>query len=74
MLRGLNWARWLLAVWMAYHVVLSILHSPVELMMHVLLFGVMGYFLFRPQASAYFRGRSAELPQVPNENDRPAAE
>lgn len=55
MLRGCNWARWLLALWMAYHIGLSALHSAAEVGMHLLLFGIIGYFLFRPQASAYFR-------------------
>lgn len=55
MLRGLGWGRWLLVVWMAYHIVLSIFHSPFELVVHSLLFAVVLYFLFRPQASAYFR-------------------
>jgi hypothetical protein len=54
-LRGFNWARWLLVLWMAYHIVLSAFHAPIELAMHVLLFGMIGYFLFRPEASAYFR-------------------
>ena len=56
MLRGSNWARWLLVVWMGYHIVLSALHSPLQLIVHSLLFAVILYFLFRPQASAYFRG------------------
>jgi hypothetical protein len=67
-LRGCNWARWLLAAWMAFHIVLSIFHSPVELLMHILLFGVIGYFLFRPQASAYFRSRRSEPPDSPEAN------
>jgi Trk-type K+ transport system membrane component len=67
-LRGHNWARWLLAAWMAFHVVLSIFHSPVELLMHILLFGVIGYVLFRPQASAYFQGRRSEPPDTPGAN------
>jgi hypothetical protein len=56
MLRGANWARWLLVVWMAYHIVLSAFHSITELALHVLIFGVVGYFLFRPPSSAYFQG------------------
>ncbi len=60
MLRGCNWARWLLALWMAYHIGLSAFHSAVEVGMHLMLFGIIGYFLFRPQGSAYFRrGREA---------------
>jgi len=56
MLRGSNWARWLLLVWIAFHVILSAFHSLFELVIHSLLFAVVSYFLFRPQASAYFRG------------------
>ena len=62
MLRGRNWARWLLLVWIAYHVVLSAFHSPSELVMHSLLFAVVAYFLFRARTSAYFRGTRAEPP------------
>jgi hypothetical protein len=56
MLRGSNWARWLLLVWIAYHVVLSAFHAMFELVIHGLLFAVIAYFLLRPRASAYFRG------------------
>jgi hypothetical protein len=58
LLRGSNWARWLLVVWMAYHVVLSAFHTPFELIMHSLLLAVIAYFLFRPAASVYFRQQS----------------
>jgi len=54
-LRGANWARWLLLVWIAYHVGVSALHSLSELMMHGVLFVVVAYVLLRAQASAYFR-------------------
>jgi hypothetical protein len=55
MLRGCNWARWLLVVWFAYHVILSAFHSLTQVAVHTLLFGVIAFFLFRPKASAYFR-------------------
>ena len=55
-LRGRNWARWGLLVWIAYHVILSAFHALSELVIHSVLFAVIAYFLFRPQASAYFRG------------------
>ena len=60
-LRGNNWARWLLLVWIAYHVVLSAFHSVSELVVHSLLFVVIAYVLFRPPASAYFRSASADI-------------
>jgi hypothetical protein len=64
LLRGFNWARWLLVGWLAFHVFLSFLHSRMEVVMHGFLLAVIAYFLFRSQASAYFRRRSAE-PQMP---------
>src|SRR5688572_5763778 len=63
MLRGRNWARWLLLAWIAYHVVLSAFHSLSGLVTHGLLFAVVAYFLFRPHVSAYFRGARAEPPR-----------
>jgi hypothetical protein len=60
MLRAHNWARWLLVIWIAYHVVLSALHSISELIMHTLLLMVVAYFLFRRSASAYFRHTRVE--------------
>jgi hypothetical protein len=54
-LRGSNWARWLLLIWIGYHVVLSAFHSVSEVVTHTLLLLVIAYFLFRPAASSYFR-------------------
>src|SRR5262249_35150083 len=50
-LRGHNWARWLIVAWMAYHVGLSAFHSPVELVTHVVLLLAISWLLFRPDAS-----------------------
>ena len=55
MLKGFNWSRWLLVVWLGYHIILSFLHTPLELLMHSLLSATVIYFLFRPSASDYFR-------------------
>ncbi len=54
MLYGYNWARWLLVAWIAFHIVISALHSVPELLMHVVIFSVILFFLFRRPASAYF--------------------
>ena len=54
-LRRHNWARWLLLAWIGFHVVLSAFHSWSELIVHAVVFVVVGYVLFRPRASAYFR-------------------
>jgi len=60
-IRGKNWARWGLLVWIAYHVILSAFHSLSQFVMHGLLFVVVAWFLLRPKASAYFR--------APRDND-----
>jgi hypothetical protein len=52
-LRGHNWARWLLAVWMLRHVAISVGH-PGQLIAHLVIFGFLAFLLFRPPASAYF--------------------
>ena len=72
MLRGSNWPRWLLVVWLGYHVILSVLHTPFELLVHSLLFAGVLYFLFRPQASVYFRPTSP-LSRIPETDDSPVA-
>ena len=64
MLRAGNWARWLLVIWIAYHVILSAFHSAFELIIHSLLLVVVAYFLFRRPASVYFRGARSESAQV----------
>jgi hypothetical protein len=51
--RGHNWARWLLVLWMAFHIVVGALHGIVPLLTHVLIFSVILFFLFRRSASAY---------------------
>ena len=54
--RAANWARWLLVFWLAYHVILSAFHSASETIIHSVLLAVIAWFLFRPAATAYFRG------------------
>ena len=55
LLRGRNWARWVLVLWLAYHVLLAAFHTVGGVVMHVILLAVIGYFLFRANASAYFQ-------------------
>jgi hypothetical protein len=59
LLRAANWARWVLVLWIAYHVVLSAFHSAFQLIFHGLLLALVTYFLFRPSTSLYFRGAKA---------------
>jgi hypothetical protein len=54
MLHGRNWARWLLVAWIAFHIIISALHSVLLLLMHVAIFSVILFFVFRRRASAYF--------------------
>ena len=58
-LKGHDWARWLLAVWMALHVALSI-RQPYALLGHVVIFGLILAGLFYPAASTYFRQRAGD--------------
>lgn len=64
-LRGHNWARWLLLLWIGYHVVLGAFHSLSQLAAHGLMCALVAYVLFRPQASAYFRSVRAQPAQSP---------
>jgi hypothetical protein len=54
MLYGRNWARWLLVAWITFHIIISALHSVLFLLMHVAIFSVILFFVFRRRASAYF--------------------
>ena len=55
MLYGFNSGRWLLVAWIVFHIIIGYMHSPMQLLMHCVIFAPILYFLFRPQASAYFR-------------------
>lgn len=57
-LRGADWGRWLLAAWMAYHVVLSVFHPVEQLIIHTALLAVILFFLFRPKINKYFKSTS----------------
>jgi hypothetical protein len=56
LLLGHNWSRWLMLGWLIFHVVVSAFHSLQELAAHTVLLLLFAYFIFRPPASAYFRG------------------
>ena len=58
-LYGFNWGRWLLVAWLGFHVIIGVLHSPLQMLIHTLFLAIGVYFLFRPPASAYFRGPDA---------------
>jgi hypothetical protein len=73
LLRGSDWARWFLLIWIAYHVILSAFHSMFELIIHSLLFAVIAFFLYRPRVSAYFRDTGEGTARPPGKDDTPVA-
>src|SRR5262249_17791312 len=54
MLLGRNWARWLALAWITFHVAISILISWQLVAFHGALLVLFAYFLYRPEARAYF--------------------
>ncbi|MBI3579090.1 MAG: hypothetical protein HY276_05310 [Ignavibacteriales bacterium] len=54
LLRKISWARWLLLLWVVYHVVLSTMHSAFELTIHCVVLIVVAYIFLRPATMAYF--------------------
>jgi hypothetical protein len=61
LLRGRNWARWLLGAWMAFHIVLSLLHDVPELLVHLGVFTPILYVLFSRSMSEYFHSGNARI-------------
>ena len=59
-LRAANWARWLVLIWMALHVVLSIFHKPVELAIHSLILVILIGLLLFGSGGRYFSNRTAQ--------------
>ena len=54
----------LVAAWMAFHVGLSLFHSPLEAAAHIAIFSGLAYVLFRQQATNYFtkaQGRASNV-------------
>jgi hypothetical protein len=57
LLRGSNWARWLAAAWIGFHIGVGFLNSVSQGLIHSLIFGVFVWLLFRPEVNAWFRMR-----------------
>jgi hypothetical protein len=55
LLKGRNWARWLLLAWLAFHVFVGALHSLSNSVAHFVLLAAVAYFLLRSPESKYFR-------------------
>jgi hypothetical protein len=58
-LRGRDAGRWILVGWMAGHVVLSLMHSTLETIVHIAIFVPIVFLLFRRRARDWFRSESA---------------
>jgi hypothetical protein len=54
-LRGSNAGRWLLILWISYHVVLSYFHTLSEMIVHIILLAVVVYALFHRKVTPFFR-------------------
>ncbi len=54
LLLGRGWARWVLLVWLAFHVGVSAFHSISQVAVHLVLLIVIALLLLRPPASTYF--------------------
>ncbi|HEY7402191.1 MAG TPA: hypothetical protein VIB39_01615 [Candidatus Angelobacter sp.] len=59
MLLSKNWARWLALAWITFHLGISFYHSLQQVAIHALVLAMFAYFLFRPEARAYFGHREA---------------
>ena len=60
LIKGRNWARWLVLAWLAFHVFVSALHSLSGSMTQLLLLIAVGYFLLTPPDSKYFDSAPSE--------------
>ena len=54
LLRGSNAGRWLLILWMAYHLILSFFHSLPEVITHLIILIVLICVLFHRKISPFF--------------------
>lgn len=61
MLLGKSWARWLAIAWIAFHVVISFLNSVQQVLVHAVIFVLIGYLLFRPEARAFFNHKGEDI-------------
>ena len=55
LLRGKDWARWLAIAWVAFHLVISILHTKEGIIVHAVVLVGFCVLLFLPAANRYFQ-------------------
>ena len=63
LLRGASWARRTLVAWMLFHIGISLLHSVMQLLVHMAVFAGLTYVLFLPASSAYLQMKSEGAPR-----------
>jgi uncharacterized membrane protein len=60
LLKGRNWARWMMLGWLGFHVVVGALHSLSDAVAHAVLLLVVAYFLLTPPDSQYFQDSTSK--------------
>ena len=60
LLKGHNWARWLILAWLTFHVGVSAFKSLSDCIAHAVLFVAVAYFLLTPPDSKYFQASPSE--------------
>lgn len=60
LLKGRNWARWLMLGWLGFHVGVSAFRSLSDCIAHAVLLLVVAYFLLTPPDSQYFQASPSE--------------
>lgn len=56
LLRGRNWARWLMLVWVGTHAAVFSVVNHREILVHVVIFALLVVLMFRSDVRAYFGG------------------
>jgi hypothetical protein len=60
LLKGRNWARWMMIGWLGFHVVVSAFRSLSDCLAHAVLLVAVAYFLLTPPDSQYFHASPSE--------------
>ena len=60
LLKGRNWARWLVLAWLTFHVAVSALNSMSRSVAHIVLLIAVAYFLLTPPDSRYFKSAQSK--------------
>jgi hypothetical protein len=56
-LRGANWARWLMLAWLLFHVALAATGPAGNLLVHVVIAAGLAHLMFRRDAATFFAAR-----------------